>query len=43
MNLKRYDVTERQFEFASVKATVTGTVSKVDALILDNIYNKETF
>tara|TARA_Y100001935_G_scaffold198941_1_gene167156 strand:- start:1228 stop:2196 length:969 start_codon:yes stop_codon:yes gene_type:complete len=31
---KRYDVTVRQFEFASVKATVTGTVSKVDAVNL---------
>ncbi len=31
---KRYDLTERQFEFSSVKATVTGTVSKVDAINL---------
>jgi len=31
---KRFDVTERQFGFSSVKATITGTVSKVNAVNL---------
>ena len=31
---KRYDMTKRQFEFSSVKATITGTVSKVNAVNL---------